>query len=184
MQLDLTTTVTEAEVEALWPVWAAVFGDVDDIAHWREQVWDRHAARDGFRLARASDGDRLLGFAYGYTGEHGQWWTDWIAGRWPEPLAAEWLGGHFELVSLGVLAAARRQGAGARLLDLLTTDLPHARRLLMTTDDADDPARRLYASRGWQVVGPAVAPGRVVLGQRGRPGHRTRTTQAGTQQIP
>ncbi len=49
-----------------------------------------------------------MGFAYGYTGEHGQWWTDQATRVLAPDVAAEWLGGHFDLVSLGVLEEARR----------------------------------------------------------------------------
>jgi GNAT superfamily N-acetyltransferase len=81
-------------------------------------------------------------------------------------VAAEWLGGHFDLVSLGVLEEWRRRGLGRGLLQGLTRDLPHARWTLMTTADADDPARRLYASEGWEVVGPGLRDGQVIMGRR------------------
>jgi GNAT superfamily N-acetyltransferase len=131
-------------------------------------MWDRHAGRVGFRLALAhDDAERPAGFAYGYTGERGQWWTDRASEVLPPAVADAWLGGHFELVSIGVRASARGLGVGAALLDALTAGLSHDRWLLMTTADTRDPARRLYASRGWTVLGPGVGPGRVVMGRRG-----------------
>jgi GNAT superfamily N-acetyltransferase len=129
-------------------------------------VWDRHTARPGFRLARARVGGELLGFAYGYTGEHGQWWTDQMAQVLPPDVATEWLGGHFELVSIGVLETARGAGVGAALLRAVTDGVPHERWLLMTTDDAGDPARRLYAREGWQVIGQGLGGGQVTMGRR------------------
>ncbi|WP_210650759.1 GNAT family N-acetyltransferase [Nocardioides sp. SYSU D00065] len=176
--LDLVTAVTEDDTRELWPVYDAVFADVPDLDSWREGVWDRHVGRAGFRLARARLDGRLVGFAYGYTGQPGQWWTDSVADGWPEALAAQWLGGHFELVSIGVLAETRGRGLGGRLLDTVTHGLPHERWLLMTTADESDPARRLYASRHWAVLGPGLDVDQVVLGRR-RP-----DAQAGTQQIP
>jgi hypothetical protein len=107
-------------------------------------VWDRHAARKGFRLARAYDGDVLVGFGYGYTGESGQWWTDHARMVLAPDVAATWLGGHFELVSIG---------------------LSHERLLLMTTSDPSDVARRLYASEGWRVLGPGIAEATVIMGK-------------------
>ena len=83
-----------------------------------------------------------------------------------DDVAAEWLGGHFELVSIGVLPAARGRGLARRLLDALTDDLTHDRWLLMTTADADDPARRLYAAAGWSVLGPGLDDDQVVMGRR------------------
>ena len=36
----------------------------------------------------------------------------------------------------------------------------------MTTADATDPARRRYASEGWQVIGPGIGNGTVIMGKR------------------
>jgi ribosomal protein S18 acetylase RimI-like enzyme len=167
---DVVASVGEAEILELWAVYDAVFGDYGDIDVWRQRTWDLHAAREGFRLARARESvdgqDRLVGFAYGYTGEHGQWWTDRAAEVLDPGVAAEWLGGHFELVSLGVLGPARGRGVGGALLRTLTEGLPHNRWILMTTSDADDPARHLYAREGWQMVGPGLRDGQVTLGRR------------------
>lgn len=150
----------------MWAAYDEIFGDQPDIATWRANMWDRHVARDGFRLATAVEDGRVLGFAYGYTGERGQWWPDAIAAVWPEELVAEWLGGHFELVSVGVVSAARGHGLGRRLLSTLCDGLPHERWLLMATADESDPARALYASLGWEVVGPGLSDESVVLGRR------------------
>jgi ribosomal protein S18 acetylase RimI-like enzyme len=164
---DLVTELTENDSHALFEVYDAVFGDQPDYAAWRSGVWDRHTARDGFRCARASDDGRLVGFGYGYTGDRGQWWTDQAA-RMLEPEVAEhWLGGHFELVSIGVLEDARGSGVGRGLLEQLTTGLPQDRWVLMTTSDAEDPARHLYARAGWEVIGPGLRDGQVVMGRRG-----------------
>lgn len=161
----LTTTATEADAAELWPVYDAVFGDQVDEATWRREVWDRHADRDGFRLARVYDDAGLAGFAYGYTGERGQWWTDRVAEVWPDDLAAQWLGGHFELVSIGVLETARGRGLGRQLMRLLLEGLPHDRLLLMTSADPADPARRLYVSEGWRSLGPGIGDGQVIMGR-------------------
>ena len=82
-------------------------------------------------------------------------------------VAAEWLGGHFELVSIGVVPEARGQGIGAGLLRALTAGLTQERWVLMTSADADDPARHLYAREGWQVIGPGLADDQVILGRTG-----------------
>jgi ribosomal protein S18 acetylase RimI-like enzyme len=162
----LTGSVDEHDAAEVWPVYESVFGDYDDCDAWRRAVWDRHSVRDGFRLARAYDGDALVGFAYGYTGEHGQWWTDNAYKALSPDVADEWLGGHFELVSIGVVPTARRTGVGRSLMRLLLEDLPHDRLLLMTSSDPADPARRLYASDGWQVLGPGIGDGTVIMGRR------------------
>lgn len=166
VRYDLVTHLPEDATGELWRVYRAVFGDQPDQAAWREAVWDRHSARDGFRLARAFEHGRLVGFGYGYTGEHGQWWTDRATAVLAPDVAREWLGGHFELVSIGVVAEVRGRGIGRRLLRELTRDLHHDRSVLMTTADANDPARRLYASEGWRVIGPGLGDDQVIMGRR------------------
>ncbi len=167
---DLVTAVTEDDAEELWPVYLAVFGDMSDYDGWRTEVWERHVVRPGFRLARAYDdaaaGRRLVGFGYGYTGERGQWWTDQAALVLDPAVADRWIGGHFELVSIGVLAETRGRGHGAGLMRALTSGLAQEHWVLMTTADADDPARHLYAREGWQVIGPGLRDGQVIMGRR------------------
>lgn len=151
--------------DELWPLYRRVFDDFDDIDRWRDQVWERHATREGFRLALARTDGLIVGFAYGYTGEHGQWWTD-HAGKVLHPAVADdWLGGHFELVSIGVDEPARGSGVGRRLMAALTDGLDQPRWLLMTSADPADPARRLYRSTGWAVVGPGLGVDQVIMGR-------------------
>jgi GNAT superfamily N-acetyltransferase len=157
--------VTAEDGSAVWPVYDSVFGDCSDYETWRGAVWDRHSTRSGFRLARAYCADALVGFAYGYTGEHGQWWTDNALKVLDPDTAEAWLGGHFELVSIGVLDLARRGGIGRQLMQILLEGLPHERLLLMTSSDPSDPARQLYASEGWSVLGPGIGDGRVIMGR-------------------
>lgn len=114
---------------------------------------------------RLGDTRRPTGTAYGYTSESGQWWTDTAAGVLHPAVARDWLGGHFELVSIGVAAAARGSGAGRLLMGAVTEGLMRSRWLLMTTADPNDPARRLYRSAGWAVVGPGPTPEKVVMGR-------------------
>jgi ribosomal protein S18 acetylase RimI-like enzyme len=159
------TDVTDGDAVEVFAVYDAVFGDLPDYGAWRTAVWDRHVSRAGFRLARAYAGERLVGFGYGYTGECGQWWTDQAARVLETETAQEWLGGHFELVSIGVVAEARRSGIGDALLRTLVEGLPHEHWVLMTSADANDPARRLYAAQGWEVVGPGLRDGQVILGR-------------------
>jgi hypothetical protein len=47
----------------------------------------------------------------------------------------------------------------------VTRGLTQDRWLLMTTANGADPARRLYASQGWQVVGPGLREGQAILGR-------------------
>ncbi len=67
---------------------------------------------------RNETGD-LIGFCYGYIGEHGQYWTDYVAARIHPSLEKAWLGGHFEVGELAVDAAERGKGFGKALLTTL-----------------------------------------------------------------
>ncbi|WP_160006176.1 GNAT family N-acetyltransferase [Nocardioides sp. AX2bis] len=151
----------------LWPVYDSVFADYPDIDSWLAAVWDKHRVRSGFRLARSYSDDVLTGFAYGYTGTNGQWWTDNVRDVMEPDVAARWLGGHFELVSIGVTQGVRGQGVGRRLMRTLCSGLPHERQLLMTTADPADPARRLYESEGWRVLSAGVSDATVTMGRFG-----------------
>lgn len=166
MEVRVDEVTTASDGVELWPLYADIFGGYDAYEDWRADVWDRHRARSGFRLARAHDAEGLSGFAYGYTGEHGQWWTDHAAGVLEPAVVDLWLGGHFELVSIAVRPDVRRAGLGRRLMRALTDALPHERLLLMTSADESDPARTLYAREGWHVVGPGIGNGTVIMGKR------------------
>ncbi|MCA2216605.1 GNAT family N-acetyltransferase [Jidongwangia harbinensis] len=156
-------SATAEDGASIWDVYQPVFGDYATFDTWCAAVWEKHRVRAGFRLARAYDGDVLVGFAYGYVGADGQWWTDNARAVLAPDVADAWLGGHFELVSLGVLAGARGAGIGRRLMRAVVDGRDHERLLLMTTSDAADPARRLYASEGWRVIGPGIGEATVIM---------------------
>ena len=139
--------------DAVWPCYDAVFGDADDAASWRAELFERHAGRDGYRLVTATGEDgTVVGFSWGYLGQAGQFWTDLVTRTLPPGVVVTWVGGHFEVVELAVLPAFRRQGLGRRLHDTLI-DGVRRRCLLSTSDDEDDPAVRLYRAAGWQTLG-------------------------------
>lgn len=148
-------------------IWSEVFGAVEDADDWRTSIWEGHRSRAGFRLATAREGDRLVGFAWGYTGERGQYWSDFIS-REVGPRVDEWIGGHFEFVELAVVPDARGRGIGRTLHDALLADLPQERALLSTSARADDPAVRLYSSCGWVSLG-TYGEDRQVMGRVLRP---------------
>jgi ribosomal protein S18 acetylase RimI-like enzyme len=153
-------------------VYRAAFGapgydeSEEDVAHFGHEQLPQHVRREGFRLvlARAADG-QAVGFAYGYTGRPGQWWCDRMREKVPAEIADAWLGGHFEVVELGVRPEAQRRGIGAALHDALLADLPHDRALLTTWRD-DRPARRLYLRKGWRPLADIVEDDASLLGVR------------------
>ena len=83
----------------------------------------------------------------------------------PPELAADWLGGHFELVEVAVAPEQQGRGFGAALVDGLLLGLPHDRALLTTYDD-ERPAPRLYRRLGWEKLATGALAGKDVWGLR------------------
>ncbi|GAA1554623.1 GNAT family N-acetyltransferase [Kribbella lupini] len=165
----LGAKAASAAADDLREVYFSAFGapGYDEPAERADQFADEqlptHAARPGFKLVVARSAGAITGFAYGFTGERGQWWPDRIAEAAPE-IAAEWVGGHFEFVELAVAASAQRQGLGADLHDALMADLPHSKALL-STYTGDRPAPRLYRRKGWQLLLPHLTPTAALYGK-------------------
>jgi ribosomal protein S18 acetylase RimI-like enzyme len=131
------------------------------VQHFATEMLPLHATRDAFRLVLVRESGAVRGFGYGFTGEHGLWWTERLKETAPEGSGAvldAWLGGHFEVVLLGVDPAAQGRGFGRSLMEALLLGQPHERALLSTYAD-DRPAPRLYARLGWQHLVRGVLDG-------------------------
>jgi ribosomal protein S18 acetylase RimI-like enzyme len=130
-----------------------------------------HLDRPGLRAVAATDEDgRLVGVAYGYLGEPGQWWHDQVAGALSPQLVSSWLTGAFEVCELHVRPAAQGRGIGRALLDQLLTG-PPAGTAVLTTPDRETRARGFYRDAGWvDLLGGLMFPGDprafAVLGKR------------------
>lgn len=122
-----------------------------------------HSQRDGFKLVVARHDERIVGFAYGFTGQRGQWWSDRLVETASAEIVEEWVGGHFEFVELAVAVEAQGRGVGSALHDVLVADLPHEKALLSTYVD-DRPAPRLYRRKGWRVLVPDLGWGSALYG--------------------
>ncbi|MGZ4610726.1 MAG: GNAT family N-acetyltransferase [Actinomycetes bacterium] len=152
---------TEAVSRELQSVYRAAFGAADydepeeSIERFLAEQLPAHTSRAGFRCATVRLAGALAGFAYGYTGARGQWWSDRIAASAPPSVVDEWLGGHFEFVELAVDPRHQGRGFATALHDRLLLDLPHPRALLTTYRD-ERPAPRLYRRLGWQLLAPGV----------------------------
>ncbi|WP_221583656.1 GNAT family N-acetyltransferase [Microbacterium sp. G2-8] len=136
----------------IWGAYDAIFGDQPSFETFRDTMFARHAARDRFRLAAAHDGERMIGFAYGYYGADGQYYTESVREALGREAAGEWLPGAFEFVSFGVLSAHRRGGIGRALYRAVMTGVDGTA-LLSTWDDPADPAVRFYEREGWRRIG-------------------------------
>ncbi|MFF0340051.1 GNAT family N-acetyltransferase [Kribbella sp. NPDC004875] len=174
--IDVLDGVAAIDIaDQLGEVFGAAFGapgyedtQSDGAAFAAEQL-PAHAARDDFKLVTAQVDGAVAGFAYGFTGQRGQWWPDRVAQAVSAELAAEWIGGHFEVVELAVVPGAQGRCLGTALMGELMLDLPH-RKALLTTYVDDRPAPRLYRRMGWQVLVPDLGWGSSLYGlDRGVP---------------
>jgi ribosomal protein S18 acetylase RimI-like enzyme len=101
--------------------------------------------------AGPSPGD-VIAFAYGFHGGSGQWWHDLVRSalisRSGYRAAREWLDDSFEVAEVHVHPDYQRRGIGRRMLYRLTGGRAE-RTAVLSTMDANSPARRLYRSLGF-----------------------------------
>src|SRR4029078_12598939 len=115
----------------------------------RGTIMAGHAGTPGFRaLAVTDDGTgETVGFGYGFQGAAGQWWHDTVsralAARSGDQAAAGRLGDSVEVAELHVVPSHQGHGVGAGVLLRLTAGRAE-RTALLSTRDADTPARPLY----------------------------------------
>jgi ribosomal protein S18 acetylase RimI-like enzyme len=127
---------------------------------WAREWLPRHAERDSFRFfAAVEPSGEVAGFAYGYTGGAGQWWTDRVAAAMHAEERRSWLEPpHYEVVELHVRPESQRRGVGSALLAALLDGLPHRQALLSTQVD-NEKARPFYEQEGWLLVVPELSFG-------------------------
>lgn len=118
---------------------------------WAREQLPRHADRPGFRMLVAEARDDLAGFAYGFTGVPGQWWTDTVRAVLTDEERARWLQGHFELAELAVAPGLQQRGIGGALHDALLHRRPE-RTAALSAQDANDRALAFYRHRGWNAL--------------------------------
>jgi ribosomal protein S18 acetylase RimI-like enzyme len=114
----------------------------------RQSITLRHLSNPGLRAVLAENEDGLIGFAYGYYGEPGQWWHDAVADAMSREQRQKWLANAYEIAEVHVLPAWQQQGLGRRMLHQLCHDVPRQTVVLSAIDD-ETPARRLYRAMGF-----------------------------------
>ena len=141
-------------LDQLIAVYAAAMRPPAELLAGRRTIMAGHAGNPGFRaLAVTDDGTgETVGFGYGFHGAAGQWWHDTVsralASRSGDQAAAAWLDDSFEVAELHVVPGHQGHGVGAGVL-LQLTDGRAERTALLSTRDADTPARRLYRGTGF-----------------------------------
>jgi len=151
---ELNPAEFTVRLDQLIAVYAAAMRPPAELLAGRRSIMERHAVNPGFRaLAVTDDGTgAMVGFGYGFHGVAGQWWHDTVsralAARSGDAAAAAWLDDSFEVAELHVAPAHQGHGVGAGVLLRLTAGRPE-RTALLSTRDADTPARRLYRGTGF-----------------------------------
>jgi ribosomal protein S18 acetylase RimI-like enzyme len=151
---ELSPAGFTTRLDELLAVYAAAMRPPPELLAGRRAIMAGHAANPGFRALAVTDDatGRAAGFGYGFHGAGGQWWHDTVnraltASR-GGAVAAAWLGDSFEVAELHVAPDYQGHGVGAGLLLRLTSGRPE-RTALLSTRDADTPARRLYRGTGF-----------------------------------
>lgn len=126
--------LSDAEVRSrspeIWDVYVEVFGDRTSYDEWLDGMLLRHAAREKFRFAAALEGSALVGFAWGYRGAPGQYYTDSVRDALGDELADQWQPA-CEIVELAVLPGHRRGGLGRSLLHMMTQGIAGPARVML-----------------------------------------------------
>jgi ribosomal protein S18 acetylase RimI-like enzyme len=143
-----------ARLDQLIAVYAAAMRPPAELLPGRKSIMVGHAANPGFRaIAVIDDGSgEPVGFGYGFHGAPGQWWHNTVRNALTAShgarVASGWMDDSFEVAELHVAPAHQGHGAGADVLLRLASGRPE-RTALLSTRDADSPARRLYRGTGF-----------------------------------
>lgn len=165
-----------AAINDLLGIYAAAMGAKPDELPTRRAIMERHAASPAFRALTVTSGDpaHIVAFTYGFRGVPGQWWHDvvraGIVARSGEPAAAAWLDYVLEIAEVHVHPDFQARGIGRLMMLALTAGRPE-RTALLSTRDAETPARRLYRSLGFadlltEFLFPGGGPAYAVMGAR------------------
>jgi ribosomal protein S18 acetylase RimI-like enzyme len=157
---ELSRAAFVAELDALTGVYEAAMRPDPAQLPGRRSIMQRHATYQGFRaLVVTADAagqpgppGRIVGFTYGFRGADGQWWHDVVeaalTARAGRALAAAWLADSLEVAEVHVHPDFHRRGIGRRLV-LGLAEGRGERTAVLSTQDADSPARRLYRWLGF-----------------------------------
>jgi ribosomal protein S18 acetylase RimI-like enzyme len=151
---ELSPAEFSARLSELIAVYAAAMSPPPELLAGRRSIMAGHTVHPGFRALVAADDEsgQAVGFGYGFRGANGQWWHNTVrnavmAGH-GDAIAAAWLDDSFEVAELHVAPDYQGRGIGSGLLLRLAAGRSE-RTALLSTRDADTPARRLYRGVGF-----------------------------------
>ncbi|MGP7996313.1 MAG: GNAT family N-acetyltransferase [Streptosporangiaceae bacterium] len=165
-----------ADLDSLLEVYAAAMRPPREQLPGRRAIMERHTQFPSFRavvVTAPAAGDGLgttpparngpgpppgtgqapvVAFSYGFHGADGQWWHDLVRSALTRmggyDLAQRWLGDSFEVAEVHVHPDYQGRGIGRRMVPALLHRRLE-RTALLSTQDADSPARRLYRGLGF-----------------------------------
>jgi GNAT superfamily N-acetyltransferase len=151
---ELSRSEFLADLDALLAVYAAAMRP--DPAHLpgRLSIMERHCGHPGFRaiVVTVPPSPQAVAFSYGFRGAPGQWWHDvvraGITAASGAAVATRWLADPLEIAEVHVRPEHQGQGIGRELLVTLTAGRAERTAVLSTQDD-NSPARRLYHGMGF-----------------------------------
>jgi ribosomal protein S18 acetylase RimI-like enzyme len=163
-----------AGVESFLAIYAAAMGATQGELPSRRAIMERHAGNPGFRALAVTNGpsSRIVAFTYGFHGQPGQWWHDvvrsGISVRSGTAAADVWLDDVLEVAEVHVHPDYQARGIGRRMVLALTSGRAEQTALL-STRDAETPARRLYRKLGFadlltEFLFPGGGPPYAVMG--------------------
>jgi ribosomal protein S18 acetylase RimI-like enzyme len=140
----------------------------------RRAIMERHSGSPDFRALAVTAGSsgRVVAFSYGFRGLPGQWWHDvvraGVSATAGLTAAGDWLNDALEIAEVHVHPEYQARRIGRQMLLTLTARRPE-RTAVLSTRDAQTPARRLYRSLGFMdlltdFVFPGGGPPYAVMG--------------------
>jgi len=129
-------------------VYATAMDYPPEVAELRRGFVAAHTQRAEFRAVATLDGDRLVGFGYGYRSRAGQWWHEQVRTGMDSATYDAWMTDCFELVELHVLPDAQGRGIGQNQLVALLTGVQR-RTVALSTPEGESRAWRLYRRMGF-----------------------------------
>jgi ribosomal protein S18 acetylase RimI-like enzyme len=149
---EISQTDFLAELDTLLAVYTAAMQPEPAYLPGRLSIMERHAGYPGFRAIAVRAGTQIVGFSYGFRGAPGQWWHDvvraGITAASGAQVAERWLSDPLEVAEVHVRPEYQHQGIGRRVVLMLAAGRAE-RTAVLSTQDADSPARHLYRSLGF-----------------------------------
>jgi ribosomal protein S18 acetylase RimI-like enzyme len=137
-----------ARLDDVLAVYATAMQYPPEVADLRRGFVAAHTQRAEFRAVATLDGDRLIGFGYGYRSRPGQWWHEQVRAGLDAATYGAWMTDCFELVELHVLPEAQGHGVGQAQLGTLL-DGVRRRTVALSTPEGESRAWRLYRRMGF-----------------------------------